>query len=273
MNTSAFRRLHPLSVLIFAVSALAPALLARPLWAAAAGLAAAVLSGTVQCGSAWVRRSAPLMLLTAVPMVVLTPLFNRTGQTPLVDFPGGALTLEGVVTGAFFALSAATVLAVFGPVSRAMGNGEILYLLSRALPQTSLVLALTVRFIPELERRLDEIRLLRGASGGKASVRTAAANGMGVLNTLMSWSLEDAVVTAGSMRARGYGLSRRRTHYHSYFFGAGSAVFAAAAVSLSAAAALLPRTPGGAAWAVLLAMPLIIEGWDALKWRIYLLRG
>ena len=41
---------------------------------------------------------------------------------------------------------------------------------------------------------------------------------MDLLNTLISWSLEDSIYTAQSMRARGYGVKKKRSFYFNYTF-------------------------------------------------------
>ena len=269
---TAFSGLHPISLIIYVAAALVPSM-GRPLIAAAAGLLFTIFAGVIQDGGRWLKKSVWLLLLMGVTITLLTPVFNREGKTELFRFLGGPVTLEALLLGVGLGLSLMTILAVFGVVNTAFTPEAFLYLFSRVAPQSALVLMLTSRFIPELRRRLSEISLLRRSMRSKKrSPAALARDGGDDLKTLMSWSLEDAVITAISMRARGYGLVRRRSSYHSYRFGFGDALFIAMAVCLSACVLLAPTPLSGIAWCVLLAAPAFMEGWDALRWRLYALK-
>ena len=69
-------------------------------------------------------------------------------------------------------------------------------------------------------------------------------NGATVLSTLTTWALEGGIVTADSMRSRGYG-SGRRTSFAIYRF-AGRDMVLAAVMLLCVAAVLICAGAGGA---------------------------
>src|SRR5690606_36308740 len=50
----------------------------------------------------------------------------------------------------------------------------------------------------------------------KGSFKKKIQDGMKVLNILVTWSLEDSIQTARSMRARGYGVTKDRSFYFNY---------------------------------------------------------
>ena len=108
-----------------------------------------------------------------------------------------------------------------------------------------------------------------------------------VLSVLVSWSVENAMETARSMTARGYGLEGR-THYSNFTFSGRDAGFLAAILVLSGgtaaglAAGALEFTwypaIGGAAWTplglcsygcfgVLAILPVTLEWEEQIRWN------
>jgi energy-coupling factor transport system permease protein len=71
---------------------------------------------------------------------------------------------------------------------------------------------LSMRFVPLLRRRLREIETVqkgKGLSVSEGKLRTRAKNGILLVQILLTWSLEEAIQTADSMAARGYGVKKR----------------------------------------------------------------
>ena len=140
-----------------------------------------------------------------------------------------------------------------------------------------------------LEIRQGEYIALCGRSGSGGTKRDALRGTSANLAALTAWALEGAIVTADSMRSRGYGAAKR-TNFTPYRFTAVDsallAVFAAAAaVTLWAGTAGYARaefvpnlyiagsdTPlaaaGLAAWTLLLLIPTILHLWEDMTWRI-----
>lgn len=90
-----------------------------------------------------------------------------------------------------------------------------MYLFASAAPKSALITLMTLRFVPLFQRRLRRIALIQGARGvsvREGSLRSRMSDGMTLLKTLLTWSLEEALQTADSMKARGYGISRRTSY-------------------------------------------------------------
>ena len=80
------------------------------------------------------------------------------------------------------------------------GAEKIMYLIGRFFPAVSLVITMTLRYLPLLERRMDQIRAgERGMGSGSSVLRR--------LSVLLSWSLEDSIETSTAMETRGYGIA------------------------------------------------------------------
>jgi energy-coupling factor transport system permease protein len=159
----------------------------------------------------------PMMLLAAV----INPIFNHAGVTVLAYFPSGnPLTAESF----FYGIAAATMLAAvifhFACYNEVMTSDKFVYLFGKVIPTLSLVLSMTLKFIPTFTARLKEIvnvqrTLGRDMSSGNILKRMRCA--VKILSVLVTWSLESAVETADSMKSRGYGFPGR-TSYSIFHF-------------------------------------------------------
>ncbi|MCL2159294.1 MAG: energy-coupling factor transporter transmembrane protein EcfT [Oscillospiraceae bacterium] len=159
-------------------------------------------------------------VLIAAAVFLFNPLFSHRGEMILFYLFGNPMTLESVVYGLKAALSLLLVLLTFCAFNIVINPEKFMYLFSRIAKQTAFVLMLGLRFVPTLGRRLSEIADIAKAS--KSSPKKKLGGAMNMTLTLISWSLEDAVVTAQSMRARGYGVNTKsqsgKTFYFSYKF-------------------------------------------------------
>ena len=87
----------------------------------------------------------PMLLLTAI----INPAFSHEGVTILWYFPNGnPLTLESIFFGAAAALMLVAVVLWFGCYNTVMTSDKFVYLFGRVIPALSLVLSMTLRFVP-----------------------------------------------------------------------------------------------------------------------------
>ena len=154
----------------------------------------------------------PLALGTAL----LNPLFNHEGVTILGYLPdGNPLTLESIAYGAAAAVMLAAVLCHFSVFHRVMTGEKWMYLFGRLAPSLSLVLSMTLRFVPRFRVQLKEVLdaqrgVGRGISDGSLLRRLRGV--ISVVSVMMTWSLENAAETADSMKSRGYGAPGRTSY-------------------------------------------------------------
>ncbi len=213
MHTSAFEDFHPIVnavyfilILAFGMVILHPACLAVSLFCALSY--AALLKGGKTL-LRWARFLLPMMMAAAV----LNPAFNHRGATILGYLPGGnPLTLESILYGAAAAVMLSAVLCWFLCSSAVMTSDKFICLTGRALPTLSLLLSMTLRFVPRLSRQLKVISDAQRCAGRDMKSGTflrRVRNAARILSVLATWMLEDAVETADSMTSRGYGLPGR----------------------------------------------------------------
>lgn len=150
----------------------------------------------------------PVVLLAAV----LNPAFSHQGATVLLYLPtGNPLTLESILYGLAAAVLLAAVFLWFACWNDVLTSDKIVYLFGRAVPALSLLLSMTLRFVPRFRAQLHRVAQAQTCLRGGKTVQGGQRlkNGVAILSVLVTWSLENAVETADSMKSRGYGLPGR----------------------------------------------------------------
>lgn len=160
-----------------------------------------------------VRFAAAGLLPMALFAAAVNPAFNHEGATILTYLPGGnPLTLESILYGAAAAAMLAAVVLWFSSYQLVMTSDKFVYLFGRIIPALSLVLSMALRFIPRFRAQLHtvgEAQACLGRDTQNGSLLRRMKNALRVFSITVTWSLENAIETADSMRARGYGLPGR----------------------------------------------------------------
>ena len=290
MSKKYFNALHPfvclfyfVSVLVFTMTCMHPVMTGISLLGAV--LFAAQLEG-------WNRVVAtgkfvlPVFLLIALA----NPLFNHRGVTLLFILFGQWITLEALVYGVVSAASLAAVIYWFVCYQAVMTSDKFLFLFGKVAPNTALLITMTLGLIPRLQERSRQIRETQEMlypDTKRLLQRLHAA--MRNLSALLTWSMENAIQTADSMKARGYGV-RRRTTFHLFVFDTRDAFVFGLLLSLTLVCALArafghgameyyPRMdaiitgPSGLtlyiAFGILTLLPTLLEIKEARKWRCW----
>jgi len=151
----------------------------------------------------------PLMLLAAF----VNPIFNHEGVTILTYIPtGNPLTLESIVYGVFAAVMIMTVLSWFNCYNEIMTSDKFVYLFGRIIPALSLIISMALRFVPKFKdqaKKVSDGQKMLGRDISEGSVINRIKTAATIMSILITWSLENAIESADSMRSRGYGLPGR----------------------------------------------------------------
>ena len=151
----------------------------------------------------------PLMLFAAI----INPAFNHEGVTILTYLPtGNPLTLESILYGLGAAAMLITVLLWFRCYTQVMTSDKFVYLFGRVIPALSLILSMTLRFVPRFTaqfRVVKEAQLCVGRNSEEGGVWKRLRVMVKIFSIMITWSLENAIETADSMKSRGYGLKGR----------------------------------------------------------------
>ena len=156
-------------------------------------------------------------------IIILNPLVSRTGITKLYIIGNYFITMESLVYGILMSISFLIVLMILLCYNKAVSYQEMLYLFSRKFPNISLIIIMAMRFIPLLNYRWKEVNKLHKFNKNKGNINNNESKGDKIRNTarvlsvVVSWSLEESMMAAKSMKARGYGITNR-TNYLSFEF-------------------------------------------------------
>lgn len=209
----AFSDFHPIVNLVFFVLVLGFGMFLMHPASLAVSLGSAVAYSVYQSGGRAVRFQLVCLLPMACLAAVVNLAFNHKGVTILAYLPSGnPLTLESILYGCAAAAMLCAVITWFSCCSAVMTSDKLLYLFGRVIPALSLVLSMTLRFVPRFQaqfRAVSEAQRCIGKSVSEGSRLQRVKNGLRVLSILISWALESAIETADSMKSRGYGLPGR----------------------------------------------------------------
>lgn len=171
------------------------------------------------------KRAVKFNLLYMLPLIIVTallnPAFNHQGVTILTYFPSGnPLTLESVMNGMAAALMLGSVILWFSCYNFIMTSDKFIYLFGKIIPSLSLIISMVLRFVPRFKTQLFEVSAGQRCIGRDVSNGTLlerVKNGIRILSIMVTWSLENAIDMADSMKSRGYGL-KNRTAYSNFRF-------------------------------------------------------
>ena len=217
MKYDAFSRCHPVVNFLYFVLAIGfGVVIQHPAYMLAAIIGALVyyllLKG--RKGIKTILLLLPVFLLIAL----INPVFNTLGETQLFTLFGRPYTWEallyGLVVGGIFVV----MMLWFGCYNVVLTSDKFTSLFGNLIPSLSLLLVMVLRMIPNLMRKAVQLSGARRSIGKgveSGSTKEKVLGGMTVLSALTDWALEGSVVTADSMRSRGYGAAKR-TNFQIY---------------------------------------------------------
>lgn len=213
--SSGFKGYHPLVNVLFFISIIAFGMLLRhPVYLVISFISSTAyylkLSG--KDGRKTVFRFLLPMLLF---VVIINSFFNHYGVTTLFILPSGNnFTFEALVMGIVSGITVVSVIQWFFCCNEVVTEDKFMHIFGRILPKGALVVSMILRFVPLYRRRYKEISQARKCIGlnGTDSFICKMKNTFKNIGILVSWSFENAIKTADSMKARGYGL-KGRTYY------------------------------------------------------------
>lgn len=216
-----FANIHPINNLIFFALVIGFALLlGHPL-----ALAVSLVCACAYAISTEGKKSVLFLVKYCLPTVLLTaiinPVFNHEGATILLFFSNGnPLTLESILYGLSSGVMLVTVLTWFMSFNRVMTSDKLIYLFGRIIPSLSLVISMTLRFVPKFKQQMESVAEAQKSIGRDVSngnIFGRARTAVHIFSIMITWSLENAIETADSMKSRGYGL-KGRTAFAIYRF-------------------------------------------------------
>ena len=283
MHYDAFSKRHPLVNFIFFMGAIGCTVVIQHPAYIAAGCVCAAAYLMMLSRKAW------KLVLGLIPVFVfisgVNPLFNDYGQRVLFTLFGRPYTLEALLYGMAIAGIFVSMLLWFGCYSRVLTSDKFVALFGGLIPALSLLLVMVLRMIPDLIRKCRQILASRGSigkgAGADSSPKEKLRDGVSILSALTDWALEGSIITADSMRSRGYG-SGKRTNFRLYrMTGTDWALLlfmgALIGITLTAGgteAAYTPElsiarpTPGLVTYVIFLLIPIVMQIKEMIQWHI-----
>ncbi len=233
------------------------------------------------------------MLALFVLLTIINPLFDRMGATVLFRYFGRPYTLEALIYGMTLGGMAVAILCWFACYNAIITSDKFIYIFGKLIPAVSLILSMILRLIPNFIKKTRQISAARASIGmagsSSESRKEKIRNGTTVLSALTSWALEGGIITADSMRSRGYGTGKRTT-FAKYRFATRDIALSAVLLILLAAVIFcaakgctkteyvpyftmiwfgdIYMLTGFTAYTVFLIIPTVLNCKEKIKWRI-----
>jgi energy-coupling factor transport system permease protein len=218
MLQTAFSRLHPITTILYFIGVISLSMILQHPVYLLVGLLSCVIVYSLYLKFSKRILSGYLLMLTL--MMVLNPIFVRNGSTVLFSVFHVLFTLEAIMYGLKSGILIVIMLVTFSIFNRVVSSSKLLFLFSKSFPKGVMLLALALRFVPLFKSRIqqiDEVQATKGLSVREGSIGKRVKAGMIYIQVLLSYSLEEALQTADSMKARGYtGKHSKRTAYKYY---------------------------------------------------------
>lgn len=220
---------------------------------------------------------------------VLNPLWNQHGTTVLFVINHRAYTAEALCYGGVTGIRLAAVLYWFRLFSELTDSEKLFYLFRFLSPRIAMVLSMAIRNLTLYREQMKRIQQSQKALGlyREAHLIDDIRGGVRIFSVLLTWALENGIITANSMEARGYGGGKRssftyfRWHTADVMLLLTALVLSAAVIAGALSGALtwqfypqrippaltLPYLGALGAYTVLAMLPVIYEGKEALTWH------
>lgn len=164
-------------------------------------------------GKKVVKTNLIYMIPTLLFAALINPAFNHEGITIVGYLPSGnPLTFESIAYGIAAAIMIVSVICWFSCYTEIMTSDKFIYLFGRIIPSMSLIISMTLRFVPKFSAQLKVVTNAQRCMGrdvSNGSIIQRAKHGLLILSMMTTWALENAIETADSMKSRGYGHSGR----------------------------------------------------------------
>ena len=192
-------------------------------------------------------RQVGYLLPVPLSMAVMNPLFNHEGMTILAYLPNdNPITLEAICYGIASAAMMGASIVWFNCCNVVFTSDKIIYLFGRIIPAMSLLISMTLRFVPRFKNFLQNVLRVQKAMHKPENAKEQLQQALSAFSATVSWAMEQSIISADSMKSRGYGVTGR-TAFSIYRFEKRDG-YALGALALLCLGACLPQLTGHLAW-------------------------
>ena len=218
MNKDAFSGFHPSVNLAFFVAALGMTMfIQQPVY-----LLISFVSGCAYLlylqGKKGMLRQVGYLVPMLVMMAIMNPMFNHEGVTVLWYLHNdNPITLEAICFGLASAVMMGASILWFNCCNTVFTSDKIIYLFGRVIPALSLLISMTLRFVPRFKNFLQSVLRTQRAMHKPENTKEKLQQALAAFSATVSWAMEQSIVSADSMKSRGYGV-QGRTAFSIYLF-------------------------------------------------------
>lgn len=180
---------------------------------AAISLAGALLFSLIVRGTGSTARGLVWELPLLALVCLANPLFSASGSTLLFKLGPRSVYLESLAYGATMGALLVAVVLWLQCAAAVLTQDRLLALAPRRARAVPLLLGMVAQLAPQLLRRSHDVRAALAActaAGPRPGARDALVR---TSSLLLTWSLEESLERADSMRARGWESGRSRSAY------------------------------------------------------------
>lgn len=247
MKNDAFSGFHPAVNFLFFVAALGMTMfIQQPVY-----LLISMISGCAYLlylqGKKGMLRQVGYLLPILILMAIMNPMFNHEGITVLWYLPNdNPITLEAICVGIASAVMMGASIVWFNCCNAVFTSDKIIYLFGRAIPALSLLISMTLRFVPRFKNFLQSVMRTQQAMHKPENTKEKLQQAVAAFSATVSWAMEQSIVSADSMKSRGYGV-QGRTAFSIYLFEKRDGI-TIALLALLCAGAVIPHLLGLMGW-------------------------
>lgn len=218
MNKDTFSGFHPAVNLAFFTAALGMTMfILQPVYLLISFVSACAYLLYLQ-GKKGMLRQVGYLVPLLILMAILNPLFNHEGTTVLWYLPNdNPITLEAVCFGLASAAMMGASIVWFNCCNTVFTSDKIIYLFGRVIPALSLLVSMTMRFVPRFKNFLQSVLQTQKAMHKPENAKEKLQQALSAFSATVSWAMEQSIVSADSMKSRGYGMGGR-TAFSIYLF-------------------------------------------------------
>lgn len=265
--TNYFRELHPISTGIYFFILLLLIMVSSYDWDMAVFFAALspviIYTGGIRPYMKSLKTYGMMIAIFGIFNVI----FNHQGDTPFLYVNGIPLTVEALTYGIFTGFMAASLLMWFQIFNSVFDSRKITWLTGRYFPVTGLILSMVFCYYDKFRNKIDKIKEVWHSYGTEEKFGKVKHAGI-ILSVLLSVMLEDSMDTAMSMKARGYG-GTKRTSYLVYHREIRDGILILAALCFFTVSFLTAEWVRRAVLAGYAAIPAVYNIYKEMQWKYY----
>ncbi len=151
----------------------------------------------------------PVLIFTVTSLI--NPFISHNGATVLFVLNNNPVTLESFLYGLVMAAMLTGVLYWFKIFSSIMTSDKLIYVFGALSPKIALMLSLSLRYVPYFTSQVKKVKAAQTALGlyKEDNIIDRIKGAMRIFSVMVTWVLENGIITADSMTARGYGVGKR----------------------------------------------------------------